>query len=413
MRRTGVSCLLLLAALLPARESFAQFIQQGAKLIGSGAIGNAFQGRAVAIAADGRTAAVGGTLDSGGAGAVWIWSRNAGIWEQETKLAGSTLANVGTAVAIAGDGNTVIAGGPADNNNAGAAWIWTRSAGVWSAPIKLIGAGAAGNAQQGYSVALSADGTTAIVGGPFDPNGTGGAVWVWTRSGQSWTQQGNKLVGSGGVGSSARQGHSVALSANGNTAIVGGYGDNGAHGAAWIWTRNGSVWTQQGPKLVGLGAVSGVGNAWQGWSVALSSDGNTAIVSANADNSNTGAVWVWTRGGGVWTQQSPKLTPSGNIGSALFGTSVSLSGDGNTAIVGGSGGDGATWVWTRSNGLWTQGDKLQGSGATSGAQQGTSVALSADGNTAIIGGPLDKGFAGAVWIFIRGEATSKRRAVRQ
>ncbi|MGB6315916.1 MAG: hypothetical protein WBG13_25700, partial [Pseudolabrys sp.] len=85
---------------------------------------------------------------------------------------------------------------------------------------KLVGTGASGVSQQGASVALSADGNTAIVGGPGDNNGQG-AAWVYTRSGGVWTQQGNKLVGTGASGVS-QQGASVALSADGNTAIVGG-----------------------------------------------------------------------------------------------------------------------------------------------------------------------------------------------
>ena len=81
----------------------------------------------------------------------------------------------------------------------------------------MVGTGAATKAGQGSSVALSADGNTAIGGGP----GEGGAVWIYTRNGGAWSQQGSKLVGSGAVGPAA-QGISVALSADGNTAIVGG-----------------------------------------------------------------------------------------------------------------------------------------------------------------------------------------------
>jgi hypothetical protein len=88
-------------------------------------------------------------------------------------------------------------------------------------------------------------------------------------------QQGPKLVGTdtGAVGRDA-QGQSVALSGDGNTAIMGGFADNNGVGAAWVYTRSSDVWTQQG-KLVGGGAV--VNAAAQGSSVALSSDGNTAI----------------------------------------------------------------------------------------------------------------------------------------
>jgi hypothetical protein len=257
-----------------------------------------------------------------------------------------------------------------------------------------------GVARQGASVALSADGNTAIVGGITD-NSNAGAAWVWTRSGGAWSQQGPKLVGTGAVGG-AEQGYSVSLSADGNTAIVGGYYDNGNAGAAWVWTRSGGVWSQQGPKLVGIGAV---GTANQGVSVSLSADGNTAIVGGYYDNGNAGAAWVWTRSGGVWSQQGPKLVGTGAVGIAGQGHAVSLSADGNTAIVGGpvdNSFDGAAWVWTRSGGVWSQQrPKLVGTGAVGSEQdQGWSVSLSADGNTAIVGGYADNSNAGAAWVYV-------------
>ncbi|HEX7564781.1 MAG TPA: hypothetical protein VF396_16280, partial [Bradyrhizobium sp.] len=213
----------------------------------------------------------------------------------------------------------------------GAAWVYTRSGSVWTQQgSKLVGTGAVGSAGQALSVALSDDGNTAIVGGPWD-NRRAGAVWLYTRSRGAWTQQGSKLVGTGAVGS-AWQGVSVALSADGNTAIVGGSGDNSDTGAVWVDTRIGGVWTQQGSKLVGTGAV---GNAGQGLSVSLSGDGNTGIVGGSEDNSGIGAAWLYTRSGGVWTQQGSKLVGTGAVGNAGQGHSVSLSGDGNTAIVGG------------------------------------------------------------------------------
>src|SRR5215472_16500089 len=93
-----------------------------------------------------------------------------------------------------------------------------------------------------------------------------------------WTQQGPKLVGTGA--DAAEQGFSVALSADGNTAILGGPNDNNGAGAAWVFTRAGGVWTQQ-MKLVGTGAIDLAG---QGLSVALSADGNTAILGGPLDN---------------------------------------------------------------------------------------------------------------------------------
>src|SRR6266566_7555663 len=110
-----------------------------------------------------------------------------------------------------------------------------------------------------------------------------------------------KLVGTGAVGT-GNQGMSVALSADGNTAIVGGPGANNADrdrppsggpaGAAWVFTRSGGVWRQQA-KLVGTTSEYGGGLWSQGASVAVSADGNTAIVGGPSDNRTTGAAWVF------------------------------------------------------------------------------------------------------------------------
>ena len=119
-------------------------------------------------------------------------------------------------------------------------------------------------------------------------------------AGAQFVQQGGKLVGADAVAGDEEQGSSVAISADGNTAIVGGLNDNGGAGAAWVYTRSGGVWSQLGSKLVGNGAV---GIALQGTSVALSADGNVAIVSGKLDNNNIGAAWMFARSGGVWSQQ--------------------------------------------------------------------------------------------------------------
>ena len=254
---------------------------------------------------------------------------------------------------------------------------------------KLVGTGAVGTAEQGCSVALSADGNTAIVGGPDDNSGTG-AAWVYTRSGGVWTQQGSKLVGTGAVGTRLAR-HSVALSADGNTAIVGGFGDNSNTGAAWVFTRSGGVWTQQGSKLVGTGAV---GAADQGSSVALSADGNTAIVGGPTDNSRSrGGVGLHPqrrcldpagqqagRHRRGWSRL-PRLSPSRCPPTA---TPPSWAGLTTTRAPGRRGSSPAAAVSGPSKAAsWSAPARLDS------VQQGCSVALSADGNTAIVGGSGD------------------------
>lgn len=312
--------------------------------------------------------------------------------EQGPKLVGSPRdSGQGESVALSSDGNTAIVGGWTT------AWVWIRTGAVWSQQSVLIGSGAVPSVLSRISVDISDDGNTAIVGNLSDNNNVG-AAWVWTRSGGVWTQQGAKLVGSGAAGNGG-QGASVSLSADGNTAIVGGLYDNALAGAAWVWTRSGGVWTQQGPKLVGSGAA---GIAQQGNSVALAGDGNTAVVGGLSDNSGVGANWVWVRNGGVWSQQGTKLVGSGATANAHHGVSVSLAADGNTMISGGLG-DGAAWVWTRGGGVWTESGKLFN------GLQGASVSLSADGNTAVIGAPYTGQVVignlftatGAAWVWTR------------
>ena len=114
-------------------------------------------------------------------------------------------------------------------------------------------------------------------------------MWIFTRSGGVWTQQGPKLIGTGFVGN-GDQGYSVSISSNGNTAIEGAPYDNVSIGAVWVFTRNNGVWTQQGTKLIGTGAVGGPRH---GYSVAISSNGGTFIEGGQNDNTGLGAAWVF------------------------------------------------------------------------------------------------------------------------
>jgi hypothetical protein len=400
------SVLVCVALLCAAQPAAAQFTQQGPPLIGTGTVGPVLgvQGSSVALSADGNTAIVGGPDDGDESGSVWVYVRSGGVWSQQgSKLVGSGetgSALLGQSVALSADGNTAIVGGWFDNSQAGAAWVFTRSGSTWTQQgSKLFGTGAGGAARQGQSVGLSADGNTAIIGGPDDS--PGGAAWIFTRSSGIWTQQGSKLSGTGAAGS-AGQGSSVALSADGNTAILGGPGDNASVGAAWVFIRSGGTWAQQGSKLSGTGAV---GTAFQGSSVGLSADGNTAILGGPGDNSSAGAAWAFTRSGSSWFQQGTKLFGIGAVGAASQGGSVAVSGYGTTVIVGGqedNASAGAAWVFTQSLGAWSQqGSKLVGTGTTGNARQGTSVALSTDGHTAILGAPNNNVSVGAAWVFVR------------
>jgi uncharacterized protein (TIGR03437 family) len=386
----------------------AQFLQQGAKLVANDAIGMAQQGVAVALSADGNTALIGGLRDNNDIGAAWVFTRSGGVWTEQAKLVGSgvigTYAYQGIQVALSGDGNTAIVGGTGDAESTGAAWVFTRSGTVWTQQAKLVGNGYVGQSFQGFRVALSGDGNTALVGGSGDDNNAG-ATWVFTRSQGVWSQQGPKLVGTGAVGEAA-EGWSVALSCDGDTALSSGAYDDNSTGAAWVFTRSNGIWTQQGSKLVGSGAPPGTN--WEGWAVALSSAGDEAVLQGTPSDGAAGALWTFTQSNGVWTQQgNPTVVNGADYVTGLSqGQSMALSADGTLAVMGGpgdSGGVGATWVFTgsggSSSGPGTQLAKLVGSGSVGLSWQGYAVAVSADGGTILVGGPTDNNSMGAAWVF--------------
>ncbi|RYZ42515.1 MAG: hypothetical protein EOP49_28305, partial [Sphingobacteriales bacterium] len=243
------------------------------------------------------------------------------------------------------------------------------------------------------SVALSADGNTALTASHSD-DGNKGAAWVFTRTAGVWTQQGPKIVATDAVNGSSFT-FRTELSADGRTAAFGSRLDNNGLGAVWIWVNNGTVWTQQGNKLLGTGAV---GNPGFGSSVSISADGNTLAAGAIFEHNENGAVWIWTRNGGIWTQQGSKLTVN-NAPSVGFGSSVSLSADGNHLLSGGLYSEGA-WVFSRTGGEWSQkGNKLLPTNIVGSAGVGEASKLSFDGSTAILGGARDNDNVGAVWVF--------------
>jgi hypothetical protein len=258
-----------------------------------------------------------------------------------------------------------------------------------------------GDAGFGKSVALSANGETALVGAPAT---LGGSATVFRWNGKAWA--GTRIAISP---RDAALGDSVALSANGTIALLGAPNADNKKGAAWIY-RHSAGWV--GMRLTGTrGTFSG--KATFGASVALSADGSTALVGGPhegsvdllvTDTSGDGAAWVFTRSGSSWKQQGGRLSQSGN-----FGRSVALSGDGGTALIGGdnaSDGKGAVWVYIRVNGKWTKIQKLAGAGEKGSGKFGSSVAVSRDGKVALVGAPDNDSGRGAVWLYTRAPAGS-------
>jgi uncharacterized protein YjbI with pentapeptide repeats len=379
-------------------------IQQGAKLTATDESGAGQFGFSVALSGDGGTAVVGGDQDDGGSGAVWVFTRTDGTWSQQgPKLTASDESGrdaFGFSVALSWDGDTALIGTPVDNGFVGAAWVFARSGTTWTQQGPKLTSGQSGQQAFGASVALSGDGTTALVGASGDDDNVG-AAWVFTRSGATWSRQGPKLTVSDESGPiSGRFGSSVALSGDGSTALIGGWFDGEEAGAAWVFVRSAGTWTQQGPKLT----APGFGGDF-GYSVALSLDGDTALIGSPQINAGegAGAAWAFTRSGTTWSQQGPMLAPTDETGQGHFGDSVALSGDGRAALIGAAadaGNVGAAWMFARSGSTWTQqGAKLAASDESGQGALGSSVALSSDGSTALVGAPSDNGNVGAAWAF--------------
>jgi hypothetical protein len=321
----------------------------------------------------------------------------------------------GFAVALSADGTTALIGAPGDSGFAGAAFVFARSGSSWTQQGPKLSVNEATNAEEeqecatelnecgfGRSVALSADGNTALIGAPR-ANGAQGAAWAFTRSGATWSQFGGKLTGMGEAVGEGSFGRSVALSGDGQSALVGAPRDAGGRGAAWAFARSAAGFVPQGPRLTGAGEAGG---AYFGRSVALSFDGTSALIGGPGDASYLGAVWGFARSSGEWTLQGEKLTGGGEeAGEGRFGFSVAISADGGTALVGGrsdAAGRGAAWPLARAGSSWThQGPKLTAAGELGEGQFGYAVALSADGTTALIGAPHEQSLIGASWTFTR------------
>jgi hypothetical protein len=389
------------AAVSCYRETADPCLQDGPKLAPAEADPGDTFGSGLALSADGRTALMAAPGHAGNDGAAWVFGRGAAGWQRVAVLQPSDevgSGRVGVSVALSADGTTALLGAPWDNLGAGAAWVFVRSGSSWMQQGPKLVAGAGPQQLFGAAVALSGDGDTALIGAHAEALAAG-AAWVFSRSASTWTES-QELSPRDEVGM-ARFGVSVALSDDGATALVGGYEDSGGAGAAWVFARSGTAWTQQGSKLVprdeaGAGAFGGA--------TSLSTDGSTALVGGEDDTGGVGAAWVFVRSGTTWSQQGPKLTGQGEAGPGGFGRSAALSGDGATVVIGASGDSadrGAAWVFARSGGAWSQAvTKLTGTNEAGAAWFGKRVALSADGDTAIVSAPGDNQNSGAVWSFV-------------
>lgn len=298
-------------------------------------------GKAAAVSSDGATVAIGAyggeNTSNIATGVVYIFTRSGSVWTQQAKLQASDGAvnnYFGYSVSLTSDGNYAIIGAYnatiGSNSSQGASYVFIRSGSTWSQQSKLTASDGTASAYFGTSVKISNDSTTAIIGASGGKNASSaatGVAYIFTRSGTAWTQQAKIIPADGAAGDNF--GASVSISADGNTSVVGSAINASAAGAAYIFTRSGTTWTQQA-KLVGSDTAAGDNFAS---SVDISSNGDFIVAGASRKGStDIGSTYTFSRTAGVWTQEAI-LNPSTNEASAKFGMRVAVSGDATSCLV--------------------------------------------------------------------------------
>ncbi len=341
-----------------------------------------------AVSLNGGTALVGACWDDSARGAAYVFARDATTWSQQDKLTASDGVpwdGFGWAVSLSGDTALVSAIREADDD-LDSAYVFVRVGNGWSELQKLTASDGEPNDSFGNSVSLS--GETALIGTPYDDDNDlpqSGSAYVFVRDATSWSEQ-SKLTASDGAESDE---FGVAVSLNDETALIGARSDDdddyNNSGSAYVFVREATSWSEQS-KL-----TAGDGRANDGFGIAVSLGGETALVGAEWDDDNgpdSGSAYVFVREATSWSEQEKLSAPDG-WEEDHFGQAVSLSGE--MALVGAYLDDlgwtrqdrGSAYVFKRDGTSWSPHGKLT---ASDGAQQDRfGIAVSLSGHTALVG----------------------------
>lgn len=323
-------------------------------------------------------------------GAVYVFHRDNGAWTQVQELTADDGAggdNFGVSIAFEGATALIGASGFSIGTQlqVGAVYVFTESGGVWTQSQKLLASDGAAVDQFGISIGIQ--GGNALIGAhgaDIDGRDDQGAVYAFAESNGTWSEV-QKLAASDGA---AYDQFGQQLSFQGTTAVIGADQATYANqfpgpGAAYVFTLAGGTWTQ-GQRLT---ADDGADADYFGRWTAL--DGSTIVIGAPAAGAFQGAAYVYTESNGTWTQAHKLLADDGVPGD-FFGDAVAI--DGTTIISGAPGATiddapfaGAAYLYTASGGNWTQSTKLVASDGQLGDELGYSVTI--QGGTAIVGAP--------------------------
>lgn len=370
------------------------WIQLGQDMDGEAAGDQA--GQSVSLSGDGNTLVIGAPLNDGNgdaSGHARVYRFDGTSWTQlgQDIDGEASFDRSGFSVSLSGDGKTVVIGAPHNHGNgasSGHARVYRFDGVNWNQLGQDIDGEAAGD-QAGRPVSLSSDGNTLVIGAALnDGNGTSaGHVRVYRFDGVDWTQLGQDIDGE--AAGDQQNGHSVSLSDDGNTLVIGaplndGNGANSGH--ARVYRFDGVNWTQLGQDIDGE-----VSDDLSGFSVSLSRDGNTLVIGAPYNDANgrfAGHARVYRFDGTNWTQIGQDI--DGEVAGERSGWSVSLNGAGDTVVIGAPHNDlngpspGLARVYYFDGATWHQlGQDIDGEAA--GDFSGWSVSFSDDGNTLAIG----------------------------
>lgn len=373
-----------------------------------------------AVSLSGETALVGAyTNDAsrGYAGSAYVFARNGSEWNQQAKLIpGDSAANeFGRAVTLSGD--TALIGAPGDGDDgidAGAAYVFVKSGTEWIEQSKFTRGDGSGYNRFGWTVSLSGD--TAMISSISDSNENGpeaGAVYVFVRDGSIWSPQAKLTPFDESWASSSSAdapilNFGISLSLDGDTAIVLTFWEVNENSPVYVFTRNGTEWSQQAKLKLAEWFYSFNPTDWRGATLSLS--GDTALIGAPRHE----AAYVFVRTGTQWTEQA-RLKANDPSGGDEFGLSVSL--DGDIALIGAHRDDdngtdsGSAYVFQRIGTEWSQQAKLLPDDGESGDGFGWAVSLS--GESALIGAFADddNGIdSGSAYVFVYNGAVWSQQA---
>ncbi len=325
------------------------------------------------------------------AGAAYVWVLDGGAWVEQQKLIASDGAEddkFGNGVAI--DGDTAVVGAPGQGvgfESDGAAYIFTRTGGVWSEAQKLDPGGDSGD-EFGYAVDL--DGGWMAIGarGDDDAGGNAGAVYMYERIGGTWVFD-QKLAPPAPAGQDQ---FAQSLHLDGDTLVVSARGDDDVNfqaGAVYVYVRTGGGWAFE-QKLT---ASDGGGNDNLGWSVCVEGDRLIAGAPfAQGPGGTSGVAYIFDRAGGVWNETQKIEEGTIFSASSLFGFSVAL--DGGLAYAGARNdsidipfNSGAVYTFALEGGVWAEVGRLTASDGDNGDNFGWSMA--ADTGVAVVGSVND------------------------